>query len=39
VSASVSTQFFVMHEGRLVFAGPQHELKASQDEYVRKFAR
>jgi len=35
----VTTQFFVMHEGRLVFAGTQAELKASGDEYIGKFAR
>jgi phospholipid/cholesterol/gamma-HCH transport system ATP-binding protein len=35
----VTTQFFVMHEGRLVFAGTQAELKASADPYISKFAR
>lgn len=35
----VTTRFFVMHEGRLVFEGTQSELKASQDAYVKKFAR
>lgn len=35
----VSTIFFVMHEGRLVFTGTQSELKASQDPYIQKFAR
>jgi len=35
----VKTEFFVMKEGRLVFAGPQRELKASQDSYVKKFAK
>jgi phospholipid/cholesterol/gamma-HCH transport system ATP-binding protein len=33
------TEFFVMQEGRLVFAGAQPELKASQDPYVRKFVK
>ncbi len=37
--SQVSTQFFVMHEGRLVFAGTQAELKASADPYISKFAR
>ena len=35
----VSTQFFVMQEGRLVFAGTQPELKAAEDPYVRKFVK
>jgi phospholipid/cholesterol/gamma-HCH transport system ATP-binding protein len=35
----VSTIFFVMHEGRLVFEGTQAQLKASPDPYVQKFAR
>jgi phospholipid/cholesterol/gamma-HCH transport system ATP-binding protein len=35
----MKTKFFVMNEGRLVFAGTQSELQASQDEYVRKFAK
>jgi phospholipid/cholesterol/gamma-HCH transport system ATP-binding protein len=35
----VTTQFFVMQEGRLVFAGTQPELKASEDPYVRKFVK
>ncbi|MGD1092779.1 MAG: ATP-binding cassette domain-containing protein [Bryobacteraceae bacterium] len=33
------TEFFVMQEGRLVFAGTQPELKASEDPYVRKFVK
>jgi len=37
--SQVTTQFFVMHEGRLVFAGTQAELKASTDPYISKFAR
>ncbi len=35
----LSTQFMVMNEGRLVFEGPETELAASQDAYVRKFLR
>ena len=35
----VKTEFLVMNEGRLVFAGSQTELKASQDPYVRKFVK
>jgi len=35
----VTTKFFVMHEGRLVFEGTQSELSASRDPYVHKFAR
>ncbi len=37
--SQVTTQFFVMNEGRLVFAGTQAELKASADPYISKFAR
>jgi phospholipid/cholesterol/gamma-HCH transport system ATP-binding protein len=37
--SQMKTKFFVMNEGRLVFAGTQSELKASRDEYVRKFAK
>jgi phospholipid/cholesterol/gamma-HCH transport system ATP-binding protein len=37
--SQVTTQFFVMREGRLVFAGTQTELKASADPYIEKFAR
>ncbi len=37
--SEMTTQFFVMHEGRLVFAGTQEELKASRDPYVQKFAK
>jgi len=39
VSARVSTRFFVMNEGRLVFEGSEAELQATQDDYVRKFLR
>jgi len=35
----VSTEFFVMNEGRLVFMGTQEELRLVQDPYVRKFAK
>jgi phospholipid/cholesterol/gamma-HCH transport system ATP-binding protein len=35
----VNTRFFVMNGGRLVFEGTQAELVASQDPYVRKFAK
>jgi phospholipid/cholesterol/gamma-HCH transport system ATP-binding protein len=35
----VNTKFMVMNEGRLVFEGTQYELAASQDPYVRKFAK
>ena len=35
----VNTQFFVMHEGRIVFRGSEAELQATQDPYVRKFQR
>jgi phospholipid/cholesterol/gamma-HCH transport system ATP-binding protein len=35
----VKTKFFVMNEGRLVFAGTQAELRASRDPYVQKFAK
>lgn len=35
----VKTKFFVMNGGRLVFAGTQSELRASQDSYVRKFVK
>jgi phospholipid/cholesterol/gamma-HCH transport system ATP-binding protein len=31
------TIFMVMREGRVVFEGTQHELEASQDDYVQKF--
>jgi phospholipid/cholesterol/gamma-HCH transport system ATP-binding protein len=33
------TTFMVMHEGRLVFEGPQPELENSQDSYVSKFVK
>jgi phospholipid/cholesterol/gamma-HCH transport system ATP-binding protein len=32
-----STVFMVMKDGRVVFEGAQHELEASQDDYVQKF--
>ncbi len=35
----VKTKFFVMNLGRLVFAGTRDELRASEDPYVRKFAK
>ncbi len=35
----LKTKFMVMNEGRLVFEGPQNELKASTDSYVRKFVK
>jgi phospholipid/cholesterol/gamma-HCH transport system ATP-binding protein len=37
--ARVSTRFFVMNEGRLVFQGSEAELQNAQDDYVRKFLR
>lgn len=37
--ASVTTRFFVMKEGRLVFDGTQAELRASTDPYVKHFSR
>jgi phospholipid/cholesterol/gamma-HCH transport system ATP-binding protein len=39
VRVEKSTEFFVMQEGRLVFAGPADELKAARDPYIQKFAR
>jgi phospholipid/cholesterol/gamma-HCH transport system ATP-binding protein len=33
------TVFMVLHEGRLVFEGPQTELEASQDPYISKFVK
>ena len=36
---TVRTRFLVMNQGRLVFAGPERELLASQDPYVQKFSR
>ena len=36
---AVTTKFFVMNGGRLVFAGTQAELHESQDPYVQKFAK
>ena len=38
-SSQLSTRFFVMREGRMVFQGSEAELRASTDEYVQKFAR
>jgi ABC-type transporter Mla maintaining outer membrane lipid asymmetry ATPase subunit MlaF len=37
--SEVNTKFFVMNAGRLVFTGTQFELAASEDPYVRKFAK
>jgi phospholipid/cholesterol/gamma-HCH transport system ATP-binding protein len=37
--SQLSTRFFVMKEGRLVFEGSESELRASTDAYVQKFAR
>ena len=34
-----NTRFLVMNEGRLVFEGPEEELRASRDPYVRKFVK
>jgi phospholipid/cholesterol/gamma-HCH transport system ATP-binding protein len=31
------TTFMVMKDGRVVFEGAQHELEASQDDYIQKF--
>ncbi len=31
------TVFMVMKDGQVVFEGTQHELEASQDEYIQKF--
>jgi phospholipid/cholesterol/gamma-HCH transport system ATP-binding protein len=33
------TEFMVLREGRLVFAGTQAELEASEDPYIRKFVK
>jgi len=38
-SGRVSTKFFVMKEGRLIFEGSEAELEASSDPYVQKFLR
>jgi phospholipid/cholesterol/gamma-HCH transport system ATP-binding protein len=35
----VTTRFLVMQEGRLIFEGPETELRASADPYIQKFAR
>jgi phospholipid/cholesterol/gamma-HCH transport system ATP-binding protein len=35
----VKTKFLVMNQGRLVFDGSETELRASQDEYIRKFVK
>jgi phospholipid/cholesterol/gamma-HCH transport system ATP-binding protein len=35
----LKTEFFVMNEGRLVFAGSQEQLRASEDSYIRKFVK
>ena len=34
-----TTKFLVMREGRLVFEGPEAELRANGDPYIQKFAR
>jgi len=38
-AGSVTTKFFVMKEGQLVFQGSEAELQAESDPYVRKFLR
>jgi phospholipid/cholesterol/gamma-HCH transport system ATP-binding protein len=38
-SGRVSTKFFVMKEGRVVFQGSEAELQAATDPYVQKFLR
>lgn len=38
-SNRVTTQFFVMREGRLVFEGSEADLESSEDPYVHKFLR
>jgi len=38
-SSQLTTRFFVMREGRLVFEGSETELRASTDPYVQKFGR
>ena len=38
-SSQLTTRFFVMQEGRLLFEGSEAELRASTDSYVQKFAR
>jgi phospholipid/cholesterol/gamma-HCH transport system ATP-binding protein len=38
-TSQVSTRFFVMKDGCLVFDGSEVELRASTDTYVQKFAR
>jgi phospholipid/cholesterol/gamma-HCH transport system ATP-binding protein len=35
----VTTKFFVMKEGRILFQGSEQELQAASDPYVRKFLR
>jgi phospholipid/cholesterol/gamma-HCH transport system ATP-binding protein len=37
--SQVTTKFLVMREGRLVFEGPESELRANPDPYIQKFAR
>ena len=37
--AHLTTKFFVMNQGKLVFEGTETELQASQDAYVRRFLR
>jgi len=36
--SGLRTKFLVMRSGRLVFEGPEHKLRASDDPYIRKFA-
>jgi phospholipid/cholesterol/gamma-HCH transport system ATP-binding protein len=36
-SGRATTQFLVMKEGRLIFEGPEDELRANKDPYVQKF--
>jgi phospholipid/cholesterol/gamma-HCH transport system ATP-binding protein len=37
--SDVRTTFMVLQEGRLVFEGDQDQLEASEDPYIRKFAK
>jgi len=37
--ARARTIFMALREGRLIFEGPQPDLEASQDPYIRKFVR
>jgi len=38
-AAAPRTFFMVLHEGRLIFEGPQADLEASQDPYIGKFVK